>query len=224
MMLSLSIALVFPLLLLVAIVDDRNTRAYLGCFAWGCMAGFIAFSGNNALFGIVEITRQQMAVQFAPITEEVIKASPLFIAYLYAPKRFRRRDVVVMAVFVGIGFSVVENFWYLVSSQSRTTVELALFVLTRSFSTTIMHGLATGIVGLTLSSAAQGTFDEIRGLRPVFVFVGTIGAVTLHGYFNMVVQQGVVGEALAIVGALALYVTAVAAIKHFSEEVSEVVA
>ena len=204
-MLSLSVALLLPLVLLILLVDDQTTRVLLSFFAWGAVAGFLAFEINTAIMDVFGFTLQALQTQYAPITEEFIKAIPLLVLFIVRPGLLRRREIILAAVFAGIGFSIVENYWYLVNAGDMGIVATTMFVATRSISTTIMHGLATGIVGVAFYSVMNGVFSRF-GFQYVFLFIGYVLAVMMHAYFNLYVQFGALGETIAITSALFLYV------------------
>lgn len=205
MMLALSVALAVPLILLCFLVEDRRTRFYLALFVWGALAGFFAAETNEYAIARFDLTFQAVQIQFAPIAEEAIKAAPLIGLYAIAPHYVRSREIIVGAIFVGFGFSVVENFSYMLSKSGMGTMDLV--VVTRSVSTTIMHGIGTGVVGFALYFVAQGTVDPY-GFRPVYVFMGYSFAVLCHALFNLVVQFEEMGKVVAIIGALIVYASA----------------
>jgi len=205
MMLALSVALSVPLCLLLLLVDDRRTKFYLALFAWGGLAGFFAAEINQYAIGTFDISLQALQIQFAPIAEEAIKALPLFGLFLFARRYVRSREIIIGAIFIGFGFSVVENFWYMLQQPGMTTTELLIYVLTRSVSTTIMHGFATGTIGFTLYFLSRGTVDAF-GFRPVYPIMGYSFAVMGHALFNLIVQFQELGRVVAVAGALSLYV------------------
>ena len=207
MMLALSVAMLIPLLLLIILLDEWRSRFLLGHFAWGSVAGFIAYSLNMVLVDRFDISLQELSIQFAPVTEEFIKGIPLFIIFILGWKVVKQRHIIFAAICIGIGFSVVENYWYLMIAGNMSIAEATFFVATRSISTTIMHGLATGAIGLSIYAVSRGTFDSL-GYPKVFILVGYVLAVMFHAYFNLFVQFGILGEMIAIIVSVLLYVIA----------------
>ena len=204
MMLALSIALAVPLCLLCFLVDDRRTRFFLALFVWGALSGFFAAEANDYATARFDLTHQVVQIQFAPIAEEAIKAAPLFGLYAILPRYVRSREIIVGGIFVGFGFSVVENFSYMLMRPGMETTDLVVYVVTRSVSTTIMHGIGTGIIGFALYFVARGAVDAY-GFRPVYIFMGYSFAILCHALFNLVVQFERMGEVVAVIGALLVY-------------------
>jgi len=205
MMLALSVAITVPLLLLVLLVDNAHTRFLLLFFIWGSTAGFLASEINGELLSMAGITLQVLKIQFAPLVEELLKAVPLVLLWLVAPKYIQRREIVFAAVFAGFGFSLVENFSYLIQQQQLSSVALTQYVITRSVSTTVMHGTTTGIIGAILYTLSGEALDAY-GFKPLFVLYGYCLAVLLHALFNIVVLFAVLGQRIAILSGLVSYI------------------
>jgi RsiW-degrading membrane proteinase PrsW (M82 family) len=221
-MLALSVALAVPLLLLTLLVEDDRTKRFLLAFVWGALAGSVAATVNDAAVARFGLAVRTLEIQFAPLAEEVIKAAPFLFLALAGSRLVRSREVILAAVFAGFGFSVVENFSYLLRQVGADSTELVVFVATRSVSTTVMHGVATGVVGLTIYLVTRASIDGLDGgvlrgengtvstrLRATtHVLVGYSVAVTFHALFNVVVQFRVLGRVVGVTGALVVYVLA----------------
>lgn len=205
MMLALSVAITVPLLLLVLLVDNAQTRFLLLFFVWGSTAGFLASVINSELLVTTGITIQALQIQFAPLVEELLKAAPLGVLWLVASKYLQRREIVFAAVFAGFGFSLVENFSYLIQQQQLSSLALTQYVITRSVSTTVMHGTTTGCIGAMLYVLSGETLDAF-GYKPLFVLYSYCVAVLLHALFNIVVLFAVLGQSVAILSGLVSYI------------------
>lgn len=204
MMLALSVAITVPLLLLVLLVDNAQTRFLLLFFIWGSIAGYLASEINTELLAVAGISLQALQIQFAPLVEELLKAVPLAVVAIIAPNYLRRREIILAAVFAGFGFSFVENFSYLIQQQQLSSLALTQYVITRSVSTTVMHGTATGIIGAALYYVSEPFLDDF-GFKPLFVLYGYCLAVLLHALFNLVVLFAVLGRTVAILSGLVSY-------------------
>ncbi|MEA1930638.1 MAG: PrsW family glutamic-type intramembrane protease [Euryarchaeota archaeon] len=205
MMLALSVAITVPLLLLVLLVDNAQTRFLLVCFIWGSIAGFLASEINSELLAVAGLSLQALQIQFAPLVEELLKAVPLAVVAIIAPRYLQRRDIILAAVFAGFGFSLVENFSYLIQQQQLSSLALTQYVITRSVSTTVMHGTATGVIGAALYYVSGPLLDEF-GFKSLFVLYSYCLAVLLHALFNLVVLFAVLGRTVAILSGLVSYV------------------
>ena len=92
---------------------------------------------------------------------------------------------------VGIGFAVLENAFYLLTSNSFNMFD----AVARAFGAGLMHGMCTLLVGVGISF--------VKKKHKLFV-VGTFAllstAITYHGIYNMLVQSdfAIVGYLLPI--------------------------
>ena len=184
--LGLALAFTIPLLFLAIIhkFDFYQTgqfRYILLCFAWGGIAYFLAVLTNRTIvrFGLAD---WETIIRFgAPIIEEILKA--LFLLYLVRRPQFTYSvDGAVYGFASGIGFAVFENYEYVTS-----TPELALAVaLQRVFSTNLIHGSSSAIMGITL-----GVFRlETSGSRWFILLSGLGLAIGQHMLFNNMVSRG----------------------------------
>ncbi|MCX6046251.1 MAG: PrsW family glutamic-type intramembrane protease [Chloroflexi bacterium] len=102
-------------------------------------------------------------------------------------------DGAIYGFAVGSAFGMLENLLYV--SRVGTTSGLAL-ALTRAFSTSLMHGSASALVGVALGRLRFG-----RGLtRLIAVVLGWAAAITLHIAFNNLISQrwGILTVLLAV--------------------------
>jgi RsiW-degrading membrane proteinase PrsW (M82 family) len=208
MILALAVALVAPLALVIVLVDDARTKVLLLLLSWGALSGVAAAYTNTWLLGALDIPLLALKVEFAPLVEELLKALPLFFLFVFTDRYVEDRTVILGAIFAGLGFSIVENYSYMIeSARTLGSNELLRYVLLRSFSTTIMHALATGIIGLGLFNIRRGTFEPF-GFSNTFAFVAYSFAVLLHALFNLLVQFQTLGRTAAIGTVIILYLGA----------------
>lgn len=202
------VAVGIPLLFLILIYTldlyaSSTFRLVLLCFAWGGMGGMgLAYMINNYVgMPLARALRPDyvlLYVAFAPVTEEILKSLPLF--YISRQPEFTYFvDGAIYGFAAGIGFSIAENFLYL-SWYPEIQIPLALV---RAFSTCLMHGTATALIG-----AAVGRFRFQRFSNRALLLVGaSIVAILVHVLFNGAVvvlqtRQGL-GGLLSIASGLA---------------------
>lgn len=171
---------------------SRTFRLVLICFAWGALGGvglsyllntYVTYPTLRKLGWNVLL----LYVLFAPIAEELMKS----LVLLYVSRRSEFTYFVDGAIYgfaSGIGFSIVENFLYL-SQNPRMGIALAV---SRAFSTCLMHGAATGLVGIAIGRVR---FQQKAG-RGLGLVGGWVGAMLLHGVFNTIIQSGVLSGSL----------------------------
>jgi len=128
----------------------------------------------------------------APVVEEMLKSLGL-VHYVRQPDFTYFVDGAIYGFAAGTAFAVLENLLYL----SRTGSDAGLLVaLSRAFSTSLMHGSASALVGVALGRLRFG-----RGLsRIASLLLGWAAAMALHITFNNVVNrsQGLLTLALAV--------------------------
>jgi RsiW-degrading membrane proteinase PrsW (M82 family) len=197
MILASIVAIAVPIafLFLVRWLDlyaSGSFKAVVICFGWGLAAYFLAFQVNTFLLPFVGLGL--ILTLFAPIVEEIGK-SLILIYYVRRPDFTYFVDGAIYGFAAGAAFAILEtNLLYLNQAGPEGTL---LAALSRSFSTALMHGSATALVGVSLGLLRFG-----RGLsRVASVLLGWAAAMTLHIVFNNISNSdlGLLKMVLAIV-------------------------
>lgn len=150
------------------------------------------FSGeiNGLVLNVSGYDTQFLAVNIAPLVEEITKALPIiFIAFLVKPSR---QKIAEFALMVGVGFATLENISLLVDSGS---ISLG-YAFLRAIGAGMMHGICTLVVGLAMFSVIE---------EKMVFFSGTISALSIamiyHSIYNMLITSKymVLGALLPIV-------------------------
>lgn len=187
-LLAYAIALVIPafafyLIHALDLFKTSKTQTLMLCALWGAAGAYplaVVFNGGlRGLLGdaaVISLT--------APLIEEVLKA--LVLVYLMRRPSFHYFvDGAVYGFGVGIGFAVVENIAYLSGTPS-----LSLAVI-RVLSTSLMHAMASGVVGISLG--------RLRRTHMIFLPLLGIGAAAgIHIGYNSIVNN-LTGAALLLV-------------------------
>jgi RsiW-degrading membrane proteinase PrsW (M82 family) len=189
------IAVVLPLVFLYVIYAldlyaSGRFRTVVTCFVWGMVAFGLAYVLNTAVKTNLLEDRLGMrggesmtmtVVLVAPIVEEIVKS----LALIYFGRRPDFTYFVDGAIYgfaAGIGFSVLENLFYLFQPAGQS--QGALLAVSRSFSTCLMHGSASALVGVSI-----GRFRYGHGwTRLLSAILGWGAAIILHSGFNRVVE------------------------------------
>jgi len=117
-------------------------------------------------------------VLIAPIVEEVLKSLILIVLVRWMTYFV---DGAIYGFAAGIAFSILENILYLSRGEAGTAI---LLVILRVFSTCLMHGAASALVG-----TAIGRFRYGRGTgRVLSSILGWVLAIGLHMGFNRLVR------------------------------------
>jgi RsiW-degrading membrane proteinase PrsW (M82 family) len=194
-MLAIAIAVLIPLAFLglvqrLDLYASGSVRTVLACMGWGVVAFVAAYLTNNVLLRVVSYA--MLVVLVAPIVEEIIK-SLILVYYVRQPTFTYFVDGAIYGFAVGSTFGILENLLYLSRINSESSLALAL---TRAFSTSLMHGNASALVGIALGRLRFG-----RGVtRLLAVGLGWAAAIALHMAFNRLISQrwGVMAVLLAI--------------------------
>ncbi|MBX3014132.1 MAG: PrsW family intramembrane metalloprotease [Caldilineaceae bacterium] len=193
---AIVVAVAIPLafLLLVQRLDlyaSGTLRTLVVCMVAGLAAFLAAYQLNSALvpfFGYA-----LMVTLVAPMIEEVLK-SLVLIYYVRRPDFTYFVDGAIYGFAAGVAFAVAENLLYLSRVGDSGGFGLAL---TRAFSTSLMHGSASALVGVALGRLRFG-----RGLtRFGALALGWSAAIGLHLAFNNLISRnwGVLTIIFAIV-------------------------
>jgi protease PrsW len=148
---------------------------------WGAgaailVAGFVNSAVADA-FG-----ETAAAVVAAPLGEELLKGIAVWWIYRYRREHLHGiKDGIVYAIFVGVGFTVVEDAGYYADAFGRGTEVLAGTVVIRGMLTPLMHSFFTAFTAMAIARAAtvQG-----RTRRALLVLAGFSVAVFLHALWN----------------------------------------
>ncbi len=166
-----------------------RTRWLLLTLIWGILSAVIAFYANTGLAGFLDLQQQALTRYVAPVTEELLKLS--FIFLMVARRRIGFMiDAAIYGFAVGTGFALAENFWYYLHLGEGFSVALAIV---RGFGTAIMHGGVVAIAAMILLEGLQRNHHAaIAG------GTGTLIAIVLHSAFNHLIFNPLVMTLLII--------------------------
>lgn len=172
------ICIAVPMLLLMTLLD-RRSRWLLGFMLVGMVVASSAYEINTTLQYLFGMSATELSVRVAPVVEEILKAFPvLFYAVLISDNR---KDVLPLAMAVGIGFAILENAFLLITYLDQVTLAWAVV---RGISTSLSHGICTLSVGCGMIF--------VRKQKKLF-YTGTFGllsvAITFHAIFNLLIQS-----------------------------------
>ncbi len=181
---ALSIATLIPLLFLYSIYSKNlyKTGSFsyvLYCFFWGLAAYGLAYYVNTAISDLGLATWDNVVRFWAPIAEEILKA--LILIYLVRKRDFTYFvDGAIYGFAAGIGFAVIENYQYVLSSDAAM-----MLALSRVLSTNLIHAAASGMVGIALGLSR---FQRILG-KILLLIGGLLVGMALHVTFNNVASD-----------------------------------
>jgi RsiW-degrading membrane proteinase PrsW (M82 family) len=182
---AIVVAVSVPLLFLYLVrwldlYASGSFQAIVICLLWGIAAFILSFQANTFALGFVGFGL--LVTLAAPIIEEILK-SLILIYYVSRPDFTYFVDGAIYGFASGTAFAVLENLLYLGRGGSYTSLSVAL---SRTFSTSLMHGSASALVGVSLGRLRFG-----HGVsRMASVLLGWAAAMALHITFNNVINRG----------------------------------
>lgn len=182
-----------PMILMLSLL--RHSRAVIGSFCWGMAAFFLVYLLSPWLYRILGVTGglEITAVFIGPPFEEILKPLPVFLMAAFAARSFVP-FFYILGLACGIGFAVEENLVYLIRFDTGEAADSRVLMVVRSFSTCLMHGVASGFVGysLTLACRSQG-FGRV-----FFPLLAILSAAIYHGGFNWLMLRELVVPAVLL--------------------------
>ncbi len=158
---------------------SSSFKTVLVCFGWGIAAFFLALQANNLALGVIGYSL--VVTVFGPVCEEVLK-SLILVYYVRRADFTYFVDGAILGFAAGTGFAVVENMLYLGQGGGEASL---LVAFSRGFSTSLMHGSASALVGVSLGRLRFG-----RGMsRIAAIILGWGAAMTLHLTFNNMIND-----------------------------------
>jgi len=203
LVLTLALAVAVPLAI-AAFLLRGGARLFLTFMLIGVVVCLLS-AYVNAYFMAGDVTDELDAnIRLTPIVEETLKALPVFFFLaVFAP---RRDDIVSVAMAIGLGFALLENVSYLVSTADANLLTVAVV---RGFATGVLHAACGALLGYGLGLAAKRRYLVV----PVALSLLCITS-TFHAIYNLFIEAGgtwaVAGYLLPIVIAVVI----VAAVRH----------
>ena len=184
------ICLAAPLIVAVLCTAGPRRRSLLFILS-GMVTCLFSSYINSFIALVLGADALAASVEIAPVIEEIMKLLPLlFYLLVFEPQG---GAVAGEALMVAVGFATLENACYLIVNGADDALRLML----RGFSTGTMH-VACGAI----TAIGMARLWERLSLRVVSALSALCLAITLHGIFNILVDQtgaaAVVGYALPI--------------------------
>ena len=188
---------VFVPIFLMALLIEKKARLPISFVLVGIFVSVFAAEINGVFRTFLFMDTFEFTTVVTPITEEILKALPIFI---YATMISDKKETLFTAsMATGIGFAVLENAFYLLNDPSFNMMDAII----RAFGTGLMHGMCTLLVGVGISFVKKKSKIFLVG---TFALLST--AITYHGIYNMLVQSDyqVIGFLLPILTYIPFFV------------------
>lgn len=194
---------IIPLVLMIILLK-KESRTIMVFFAWGLVAFIISYYTNSFICRTAGMPMEQLSVSWAPIVEEFFKALPLLYFLI---KKESSYPIFYFAMASGIGFAIQENYLYLIDVNDSL-----IYIVTRSVTTCLMHGMATATIGFGISfmlKALERYYIAI--LFGLFTF-----AVIFHALYNLYINSSF--RLIGLIMAPVLYMVGYIALNESSPE------
>lgn len=172
---AIPFALALPLM-------SKNARPVIAFILIGMCACIFVSEVNGLVRGALDKNLYYITTNITPVTEEIVKALPLFMfAFFFSSKRERLLPV---AFACGLGFALLENSTILVKTVVDSgNVDIA-WALVRTLGAGLLHGICTTMVAIGISF-----INDIKK----FTIPGTIAlmevAIIYHSIYNSLIQS-----------------------------------
>lgn len=166
-------------------------------FAVGCLTVLLVLPFQKVAFSTIQ-TGLPLITALA-IIEEIMKAGVALMVVLWRKDIDEPVDHMVYMVTVALGFAALENMLYLLNPLSGGyLIESIITGNLRFLGSTLLHVLASGVVGIALARA----FYAPRYQKSIAWILGVILATLLHVVFNFSILQGDGSMTLVVFGAV----------------------
>lgn len=162
-----------------------------GCLAWGLASAGSSYWVNTGLAGLLQADFQTYSRYIAPVAEEILKCSLLFVLIRNSKVGFMI-DGAIYGFAVGAAFSFTENVFYLFSYAADES-NLMVWII-RGFGTAIMHGGTTAIFAILCVSALNREAHLMLA-----ALAGLVMAVLIHAFYNLFLLSPMLSAVIILV-------------------------
>ena len=147
-------------------------------------AAYIA--SHAELASSLQTTGQNLTFIFWAAIEELFKFAAAAAVVLWRHEDDEPIDPVIYMVVVALGFAAAENALFLLSPLSGLTLSQTIITGDYRFvGATLLHVLASATIGGSLALS----FYKPRWKKAIYLVVGVILSITLHGLFNVFIMN-----------------------------------
>lgn len=175
--------------LLFWIREDRKhpepLRLLVITFLCGMLAVVVALKIEAFIYA--HITNETTRFIWWAVTEEVVKLAVAYWIILRRKEVDEPIDYVIYMIAVALGFAALENMLFLFSPALKGLITHIIFTGNLRFiGATLLHVVASASVGIAFALA----FYKSRAKKHLYVGIGLILAIILHGAFNIAIMLG----------------------------------
>ncbi|MCC6520928.1 PrsW family intramembrane metalloprotease [Candidatus Nomurabacteria bacterium] len=143
-------------------------------------------------------SHREIIVAWASI-EEIIKF--IIVAVVALGTRYMKEpiDFPIYFITVALGFAAFENILFIIKPLNAGNMLVGFLTGNLRFlGSTLLHAMASAIIGIGIGLAWDGTFIK----KSFFAILGLIGAISLHSVFNFFIMDNAQENFLTVFGFL----------------------
>lgn len=136
-----------------------------------------------------------LVVIFAPIIEELSKFIMAYILVLRSKSDDEPLDPMIYMITTALGFAAIENMLFLINPFENHDIILTIFTGNMRFiGATLLHTVSSATIAIFISFH----FFESKTKKIVYLFIGIICSVVMHGTFNLLMIGNQSASTLAL--------------------------
>ena len=175
------ICVAIPFLLSIPLMT-REMRPIMIYILIGMFACLFVSEVNGIIRNLLDADMYYITTNITPVTEELVKAVPVFIYAFFVTRD--KHKLIPVAFACGVGFSLLENTAILVDTVFESGEISILWALIRTFGAGLLHGMCTAIVAIGLTFMKTARKFAIPGTIALMEF-----AILYHSIFNSLIQS-----------------------------------
>lgn len=151
-------------------------------FVIGMIAVFVVLPCEKFIGSIVH-NEKAITMIWAGI-EEIIKFIAIYFIALQSRDADEPIDFAIYMMTGALGFAALENALFLIDPVTLGNATVSL--LTGNFrflGAMLLHTISSGMIGIAMGLS----FYMTRGFKKLYLFIGLLGAITLHSIFNFLI-------------------------------------
>lgn len=176
---ALTISMTAPLLIAVFLLKD-NARRFAAFLVAGLTVCLLSAYINSFFVASVGMVDVEVIIKLTPISEEVMKALPVF--FFLAVFQPKREHILQCAIAVGLGFAMAENAYVLISAGGAGN---PLSAVVRGFSAGLMHTVCGALLGHGLALTYRQKYMAVPAAFGLLCLTSTC-----HAIYNLFVSAG----------------------------------
>ena len=155
-------------------------------FLLGMASAFLVLPFEQLVYSVLP-ELSSWSILLIVILEEIFKLSAAFAIPLRSKAYDEPIDAVVYMVTVALGFTAIENAFFLFTPISNGDVFTSLMTGNMRFiGATLLHIISSGSIGICMAFA----FYKKTPIKIGFIFYGLLVAIALHTIFNLIIING----------------------------------